>query len=125
MIGLNKFCHMSKILLALKIHNFEQLYIKSKLSFLNSIKNNNISLYIFKKLNINKSITKKSKSFKNDIKFIVSYFKTDIETIFADPTFYKNKLKKNTFNDENGIVDSITTCFNHFKSPKYRKILNP
>ena len=68
--------------------------------------------------------TKKSKSFKNDIKFIVSYFKTDIETIFADPTFYKNKLKKNTFNDENGIVDSITTCINHFKSPKYRKILN-
>ena len=124
-IGLKSHCHISNVLKSLKIFNFNQLYISLKLSFLNSIKFNNISSYIFNKLISNKKKTVKNcKSFKNDIKFLENFFKIDIETIFADPTLFKKKLKNDVFNDENGIVDSISTCFYYYKSHVYRKILN-
>ena len=122
---MRKQCHISNVLKSLKIFNFNQLYRSLKLSFLKSIKSNNISLYIFNKLILNKKKTiKHTNSFKNDIKFLENYFKTEIETIFADPTHYKNKLKNDTFNEENGIVDSITTCFLNYKNAEYRKILS-
>ena len=124
-VGLRKQCHMSNVLKSLKIFNFNQLYLSLKLSFLNSIKCNEISLYIFKNLILNKKRTiKHTNSFKNDIKFLENYLKTEIETIFADPTHFKIKLKHETFNEENGIVDSITTCFLNYKNSEYRKFLN-
>jgi hypothetical protein len=49
-LGINKFSHMSNILQCMRIHNFEDLYILSKLSFLDTIKNNEIALAIFNTL---------------------------------------------------------------------------
>ena len=49
-IGLPRLCHISNILRCIKIFNIEDLYISSKLSFLNSIKNNEMSLLIFSHL---------------------------------------------------------------------------
>ena len=46
MLGLNKFCHMSRILKCLKIFSFEDFYLFMKLSFLNTIKHNEISTHI-------------------------------------------------------------------------------
>ena len=46
MIGLNKFCHMKNILQCIKIIDFEQLYIYTKLK-INTIKFNKISMKIF------------------------------------------------------------------------------
>jgi len=47
-IGLKARCHISKVLSVLKIFNFEELYVYSKLCFLNSIKNNFLSQEILK-----------------------------------------------------------------------------
>ena len=46
-IGLPKTCHMTRLLTLLKIFNFEDLYISTKLSFLASIKNNCLTSDIF------------------------------------------------------------------------------
>ena len=46
-LGIHKLCHMSRILKSHKIYNFEDLYTSSKLSFLNSIKQNEITKKIF------------------------------------------------------------------------------
>ena len=43
-LGLRKFSHVTRILKTLKIFSFEDLYIFTKLSFLENIKNNEISL---------------------------------------------------------------------------------
>ena len=49
-IGLQKNCHMSDILNTLKLLDINTLYLKSKLSFLNTIKNNELCLGIFNHL---------------------------------------------------------------------------
>ena len=49
-IGLKKYAHMSKVLKSLRIFNFEDLYSYTKLSFLNSIKQNKITESIFQYL---------------------------------------------------------------------------
>ena len=73
-IGLNYFCHMSKILKILKLFNFEELYCSSKLSFLVSIKNNLISDYIFSYLCKNKNEkSPRTKSFVCDIRFLENF----------------------------------------------------
>ena len=49
-VGLKYYCRISKILNILKILNFEKLYLKSKLSFIKSIKYNELSCIIFNQL---------------------------------------------------------------------------
>jgi len=46
-IGLQRNCHMTDILNAIKILDINSLYLKSKLSFVNTIKNNELCLGIF------------------------------------------------------------------------------
>ena len=94
-ISLTKTCHMTKLLRLLKIFNFEELYISIKLSFLESIKNNCISLAIFDYLRVNKSKIKRySKSFVQDIKVLDSHFNHGISAIFENPLNFKKLLKK-------------------------------
>ena len=121
MIGLDKFCHITNVLKSLKIFNFEQLYIFSKLSFLKSIKNNEISLYIFNIIK-EKSTRKKTKSFKTDIQLLEKKFNTNIESIFIKPSEQIKSLKE-IFEEENGIIDSIKLCFQDFKNLRLKQIL--
>lgn len=83
-LGLKKFCHMSNILKCLKIFNINTLYIKSKLSFLESIKNNELCAGIYSHLfqNLNK-INKNSKYFQNDMVMLQSHFGMDIGAVSA------------------------------------------
>jgi len=111
----------------LKILNFEKLYIKSKLSFIKSIKYNELSLYIFKSLIQKKndeSNKKKSKSFIKDIFSLEKYFKTSIEIISEKKTLSKfyNSLK-DEFKQEDGVTDSIRTCFANYEDKSYRDLL--
>ena len=125
-IGLKKFCHISKILNALKIHNFEKLYIKAKLSFIKSLKFNELSLYIFNSIVNKKNESKKnSKSFIQDILFLEKFFKISITEIFDSKTLNNlyNSLK-DEFKQEDGVTDSIRTCFANFKDKSYRDILD-
>lgn len=121
-LGLHKFCHMSNILKCLKIFNFEDLYIFTKLSFLNSIKQNEITTHIFSTLcNIKRN--KRSKSFVQDILVLEKRFNSNIRDIYLECNQFKVILKK-SFDKRDGIVDSIKTCLNNFKSKKYKNILN-
>ena len=121
-IGLPKTCHMTRLLKLLKIFNFEDLYISTKLSFLDSIKNNCISSDIFNYLCVNKSNSKRySKSFVQDIKALENPFNYEISAIFENPLSFKKLLKKQTPPD--GILDSIMSCLKNYKSKMYKKIL--
>ena len=121
-IGLNKFCHMSHILSALKIHKFDHLYIKAKLSFINSIKFNELSSSIFNSLVASKQSFKRySGSFGNDIIFLEKHFSCDIGVIKEKSVSLMTSL--NNFSMSNGVTDSIRTCLNNYKSKFYKNIL--
>jgi hypothetical protein len=113
---------MTRILKLLKIFNFEELYISSKLSFLTSIKNNSISSAIFDFLCVNKSKSKRfSKSFVQDIKVLENHFNYGISAIFENPLNFKKLLKNSQLY---GILDSINFCLTKYKSRKFKKMLD-
>ena len=76
----------------------EELNIFTKLSFLESIKNSSVSTDILKYL-----CKRYSKSFVQDVKLLESHFQTEISVIF------------------DGILDSIYSCLNKYKSNTYKK----
>ena len=123
-IGIDKFSHMTNILKSLKIYNFYDLYISSKLSFLETIKNNEISLKIFNILCQELERThSKSQSFSKDILLLQTHFGIDIELIFAGPNLLKRSMKL-AFTKRDGITDSITLCLANLKNKLYSEILN-
>ena len=124
MLGLPRTCHMSRILKCLNIYNMEELYISTKLSFLESINNSSVSSDIFRYLCNNKNKRKcHSKSLVQDIKWLESNFHKEISVIFENPIVYKKLLKKRpTIQD--GILDSIYSCLNKYKSNTYKKMLD-
>jgi hypothetical protein len=81
-LGLHKNCHMSNILKCLRLYSFEDLYVSSKLSFLNSIKQNKITSNIFSLL-CNAQRSRLSKSFLQDIKVLERRFNLKIEQIYS------------------------------------------
>ena len=124
LFGINKFSHMSNVLKCLKIHNIGNLYLKSKLSFLNSLKYNELSMYIFNNICEELNDTpKKSISFKKDILLLRAHFNADIESILAGADILKKSLN-DTFKESDGISDSIMTCLKNIKCKLYKKILN-
>ena len=108
---------MSKILKTLKIFNFEELYIFSKLCFLNSIKQNVIPSNIFSGLLV-AARSNRSKSFLQDIKVLEKRFNYGIEDIYLNSLSYK-KLLKESFN-----LDSINICLSNFKRKIFKNMLN-
>ena len=115
---------MSNVLKCLKIHNIGNLYLKSKLSFLNSLKYNELSMYIFNNICEELNDTpKKSISFKKDILLLRAHFNADIESILAGADILKKSLN-DTFKESDGISDSIMTCLKNIKRKQYKKMLN-
>jgi hypothetical protein len=121
-LGLHKYCHMSNILKCLRLYSFEDLYISSKLSFLNSIKQNKITSNIFSYL-CNTKRNRLSKSFIQDIKVLEKRFCLGIEAIYLECVSLKMILKR-SFGLRNGIFDSINTCFSKYKSSTYKSLLD-
>ena len=124
-IGLNKYCRMTNIRKCLQILNFEQLYIVSKLSFLQSINNNEISVkilnYLLQQIN---DLSRTSKSFGNDLVLIKNFFNLDIVPILVEPLKYKQTILNGVFNYENnGICESINLCLDNYRDLEYRNLL--
>jgi hypothetical protein len=114
-IGIKKYNHMSNVLKSLNLYNFHELYISTKLSFLETIKNNELSMRIFEILCRELDRTpKKSQSFSKDILLLQSHFGIDIELIFAGPSVLKRSMKM-TFKERDGLTDSITLCLANIK----------
>ena len=115
---------MTNILKCFKILDFNTLYIKSKLSFLESIKKNEICSQIFNYLcyDLN-NIKKDSKSFQRDIILLQSHFGIDIELIFAGPSRLRDMLIKDLHTDD-GLSDSIMLCLNNINKKFYKNLLD-
>ncbi len=67
-------------------------------------------------------IQKNSISFKKDIIFLQNNFNIDIELIFAAPSILK-KMLKDTFNEKDGLSDSISTCLKNSNNKIYKEML--
>ena len=124
LLGINKFSHMSNILQCMRIHNFEDLYLRSKLSFLDTIKNNEIALAIFNTLcsDLEKSHSR-TNSFQKDIILLQSHFGLDIAIIFARPLALKQGIN-DAFKNRDGLSDSVDFCISNIKNKFYKKTLN-
>jgi hypothetical protein len=115
---------MTTLLRVLRIHKIDELYISSKLSFLNTLKFNQLSYHIFNFLCEDLDLTKNnSNSFKKDIIKLENYFNLDISVILAGPLKLKEILK-NTFNTRDGESDSIRTCLSNLKDSKLKNLLD-
>ena len=124
LLKLNKFCHITEVLQCLRIHDFENLYICSKLSFLETIKNNGLSQFIFDRLCLDLNNTKKkSKSFKKDILLLEQYFGTDIAVILASPSRLKAEIK-GTFRERDQLSETVFFCLKNFHIPFYKNFLS-
>ena len=125
-VGLRKYCRMSNIRKCLKVFDFEQLYIFSKLSFINTLINNEISFNIMNflktKINDNK---KGSKSFNSDLILLSKYFNVESTQILMQPLRFK-KILKDIFiqTTPNGLIDSIKLCLLNFRNLFYKNLLN-
>ena len=113
---------MSRILKCLKVFNIEDLYIYSKLSFLNSIQHNIITSFIFNELCSSKR-NRLSKSFIQDIKVLENRFRSKIVDICLELKSYRKLLKSN-FYLKDGITDSVNICLIKFKSKSFKNILD-
>ena len=124
MLNLKSRSIMTTLLRALKIHKIEELYISSKLSFLNTLKSNQLSYQIFNYLceDLDK-IKNNSNSFKKDILKLESYFNLDISVILAGPLKLKEILKS-TFNARDGLSDSIRTCLRKLDDRSFKMLLD-
>ena len=124
MLGLKSRCLMTRLLRVLKIFKIEELYISSKLSFLQTLKHNKLSSDIFNLICLETQNTKNnSNSFKKDIKLLEEDFGLDISVILAGPLKLKGLLK-NTFYDRDGISDSIRTCLSNIKDSRLKRGLD-
>ena len=123
-IGLKRKCKMTNIRKSLKLFSFEQLYIFSKINFINSIKNNEICMSILEYLNKNTDRNyKKYYSFKADIIKLENHFSCCFNEIIKKPIEFKNLLYK-IFYENNGLIDSIKFCLTNYRNNYYRNILN-
>ena len=124
MLNLKSRSIMTTLLRALKIHKIEELYISSKLSFLNTLKFNQLSYQIFNYLceDLDK-IKNNSNSFKKDILKLESYFNLDISVILAGPLKLKEILKS-TFNARDGLSDSIRICLRKLEDRSFKMLLD-
>ena len=100
-----------------------KLYIHSKLSFLETIKINDLSSALFNSLCIDmNNRSRYSQSFVRDSAVLEKYFEIDIELILAGPDKLQNEIK-NKFQENYGVTNSINTCLSdlHYVN---RELLN-
>ncbi|RNA34388.1 hypothetical protein BpHYR1_042169 [Brachionus plicatilis] len=103
-------CHMTSVLNALQLFNFDQLYVFSKLSFISTIKFNRMASVIYQDLCLNKpTMENKLKSFNQDIVLLESHFTSEISFINSNVEALKKDLKLQ-FKQENGLTDSVKLC---------------
>lgn len=119
MFNLAPFCHMSKILKVLKMFNFEELYIYSKLCFIDTVKYNYLSSQILRSMYTEPEAYK---SFSSDLALISKYFNIEASNIENNIGALKSCLKHNLYTND-GISDSIWLCLNNLKIKYYRVLL--
>ena len=123
-VGLNKYCLMTNIRKCLNILDIDHLYISAKLSFINSIKNNEISQNILNHIiaNMNR-YSKNSKSFCSDLKLLINFFNLDLNIIIYDPMRLRQTITEECSHIANGISESINICLSNYRNLYYHNLL--
>lgn len=124
MLHLGKYNHISRILRMLRTFNLKQLYVYTKLCFIESIKNIDITNKILEFI-LNDSIPRRrqSKSMVKCFALVESLCNMDIKSVNKNTKQLKEKLK-DLFKGKDGIDDSISLCLCNFKKPLFRTMLN-
>ncbi|RNA36853.1 hypothetical protein BpHYR1_025929 [Brachionus plicatilis] len=118
-----KGCHMTSVLNALQLFNFDQLYVFSKLSFISTTKFNRMASVIYQDLCLNKpTMENKLKSFNQDIVLFESHFTSEMSLINSNVEAFKKDLKLQ-FKQENGLTDSVKLCLKNINDNKYFTLL--
>jgi hypothetical protein len=126
-IGLHKNCHMSDLLVILKIFNIQELYTLYKLIFIKNVKNNKICNTIFEYLCKNfKKYSNQSPSLAKDLKNLTSFFNVDISFLTNNIHIIISKFKADTFayDKDNEVFLFLNDCLNNINTNNYRKQLN-
>jgi hypothetical protein len=127
MIGLHKNCHMSDLLVTLKIFNIQELYTLYKLIFIKNLKNNEICCTIFEYLcnNLNK-FNSKSLSFARDLNNLTTFFNVNISEITNNVQTLISKFKSDVFDydKDNDVFLFINNSLNNLNTGEHRKLLN-
>jgi hypothetical protein len=127
MIGLHKNCHMSDILVVLKIFNIHELYTLYKLIFIKNLKNNETCNTIFEYLcnNLNK-FNSRSLSFARDLNNLTTFFNVNISEITNNIQTLISKFKTDTFDydSDNEAFLFINNSLNNLNTGEHRKLLN-
>jgi hypothetical protein len=127
MIGLHKNCHMSDLLVVLKIFNIQELYTLYKLIFIKNLKNNEICNLIFEYLcnNLTK-FNSRSLSFGRDLNNLSSFFNLDISSIKENVQSLITKFKDETFafDKDNEAFLFLNDSLKNINNGDHRKLLN-
>lgn len=122
-IGIGKYSHMTNLLKCLKIFNFENLYIFSKLTFLNMLKSNSLCVNIINHLiKVKYLYNSRSKSFLKDLELLIDHFKTNFDYLLKNSNKFKADLKA-IFSEKSGLIDTIKFCLFNYKDLNYRNYL--
>jgi hypothetical protein len=127
MIGLHKNCHMSDLLVVLKIFNIQEFYILYKLIFIKNLKNNEICNIIFEFLCNNLTqYNSRSLSFARDLNNLSTFFNMDICVIIENVQFIISKFKADTFEYEkdNEAFIFLNDSLKNLNTGEHRKLLN-
>ena len=123
MLNMKKYSHISITLKCLKLFTIEKLYIFHKLTFIQTLKCNQMCWDILSIINKDPiSYKKESRSVMNDLYLLSKSFDTDINNILNNPRLFINKLKNDLNNNGCAIHDSIKTCLENYKNPIYMKM---
>jgi hypothetical protein len=114
---------MSKLLKALNIYNFDQLYFFSKLRLIKCIKYNQLASSILENLiKERETVHIKSVSIKADFILLEKFVNSKMENIVRTPLSILLEAIK-LHRGEDGICNSIKTCLFEYEKPLYRYML--
>jgi hypothetical protein len=127
MIGLHKNCHMSDLLVILRIFNIQELYTLYKLIFIKNLKNNKICSKIFNYLcNSLNNYNSRSPSFARDMNNLTNFLNLDICNISDNIEIVISKFKTDTFayDKDDEVFIFLKDSLNNLNKNNYRKLLN-
>jgi hypothetical protein len=127
MIGLHKYCHMSDLLVTLRLFNIGELINFHKLTFMKNLGGSEVCKSIFDHLVLNLNDYQKYHLFyARDMRNISNFFKNDISNIYENIKEIIRNFKADVFSYDldNDAFFLIVNSLNHINEDNVRYLLN-
>jgi hypothetical protein len=127
MIGLSKYCHMSDLMVVLRVLNMGELVTFYKLTFMKNPGGNEVCKLIFDYLVVNlEKYQKCNLSFARDLMNLTKFFKNNIQYIYDNIVEFIKNFKADVFSYEldNDAFYLIVNSLNHINEDDIRFNLN-